>query len=141
MAKLNKAEAARATGKHRQTIKNWIKEGRLSVEISPEGWEVVDSAELQRAFGPLKSDGAPRPKKTSNRQLLDEITSLKNRIEVMSVEISSSKREHNLKDEIVSAKDKHINELQEEKRLLLAERLTPQAAAKKGWWIFGKQAA
>lgn len=58
MALLNISQAARASGKDRNTIKRYLKDGRLSSSRDASGGVVIDSAELVRVFGALVSDGS-----------------------------------------------------------------------------------
>jgi hypothetical protein len=57
MPKMNISEAARMTGKARQTIHRHIDRGRLTKEIDATGNPVVDVAELERVYGPLQHPG------------------------------------------------------------------------------------
>lgn len=143
MAKLNKSEAARAAGKARGTIQKWIKSGRLTAETDAQGRVVIDTAELERCFGPLEKDSRPRSQNV--RELLDEIVALKHSIEIFEVKSK-------LKDDLIKAKDEQISHLKDERRILLGQStsgdsviITPpppvKEAAKRGWWIFGRKAA
>lgn len=80
MALLNISAAARAAGKDRNTIKRYIKSGKLSATNDVQGNMVIDSAELMRVFGALASDGstsaagdapAQSPENTSFHQAID----------------------------------------------------------------------
>lgn len=57
MALLSISASARASGKDRNTIKRYLKDGRLSSSKDASGNTVIDPAELMRVFGPLVSDG------------------------------------------------------------------------------------
>lgn len=57
MAFLSISASARASGKDRNTIKRYLKDGRLSSSKDASGNTVIDPAELMRVFGPLVSDG------------------------------------------------------------------------------------
>lgn len=57
MALLNISQAAKAAGKDRNTIKRYMKDGRLSSSKDASGNVVIDTAELVRVFGALESDG------------------------------------------------------------------------------------
>lgn len=57
MALLNISQAAKAAGKDRNTIKRYMKDGRLSSTRDGCDKVVIDSAELVRVFGALVSDG------------------------------------------------------------------------------------
>lgn len=57
MALLSISASARASGKDRNTIKRYLKDGRLSSSKDASGNTVIDPAELIRVFGNLVSDG------------------------------------------------------------------------------------
>lgn len=57
MALLSISASARASGKDRNTIKRYLKDGRLSSSKDASGNTVIDPSELMRVFGPLVSDG------------------------------------------------------------------------------------
>jgi len=59
VAKLNLTQAAKATGKDRSTIHRHIKKGKISCEIDTNGNKVIDTAELQRAYGEIKNIATP----------------------------------------------------------------------------------
>ena len=54
MTILNLAQAAKAANIARSTLYRAIRQGRLSAVSHPNGGRGVDTAELQRCFGPLK---------------------------------------------------------------------------------------
>ncbi len=58
MAKLDIAKAARAVRKSRGTLYKYIKEGKLTCDVTEKGHKVIDSAELLRVFGELETDGS-----------------------------------------------------------------------------------
>src|SRR4051812_11142535 len=63
MAKLTIREAARIVGRDRTTLYRYIQSGELSMEVEQCGKErirMVDTAELERVFGPLR-DPAQQP--------------------------------------------------------------------------------
>lgn len=55
MALLNISQAAKAAGKDRNTIKRYMKDGRLSSSKDASGNVVIDTSELVRVFGALES--------------------------------------------------------------------------------------
>jgi len=57
MARLNISQAARAAAISRSSIYAHIKKGRLSSHKSEDGRVYVDSSELERVYGGLKTDG------------------------------------------------------------------------------------
>ena len=56
MALLNLTAASRAVGVNRSTIVRALKSGRLSATTSDAGERCIDTAELMRVFGTLKTD-------------------------------------------------------------------------------------
>lgn len=61
MAQLSISAAARAIGRDRSTIHRALKSGRLSSTLDEQGNPRIDTAELQRVFGPLlQADAPPR---------------------------------------------------------------------------------
>ena len=56
MALLNLTAASRAVGVNRSTIARALKAGRLSATTNEEGERCIDTAELMRVFGTLKTD-------------------------------------------------------------------------------------
>lgn len=58
MAYLSISAAARATGKDRGTIKRYLADGRLSSTPDASGNPKIDTSELLRVFGALKTDGS-----------------------------------------------------------------------------------
>lgn len=59
MAKLNLSQAAKTTGKNRTTIWRHIKSGKLSAQNGTDGLPYVDTSELLRVYGELKTDATP----------------------------------------------------------------------------------
>jgi hypothetical protein len=53
---LNVSSAAKAVGKNRSTIHRYMKDGRLSSVVDDTGHVKIDTSELLRVFGELKSD-------------------------------------------------------------------------------------
>ena len=49
------SQAIRAAGASRSTVYRYVKEGKLSATRLPNGRRGIDTAELERVFGPLQS--------------------------------------------------------------------------------------
>lgn len=81
MATLNLAQAARATGKTRTTIKKWLISGRLSGTRDAEGNWVIDTAELARV-GWIAQETGDTPLRTSDR-LQSENKELRQQLETL----------------------------------------------------------
>jgi len=123
MAKLNLAQAARATGKSRTTIRKWLKLGRIQAEMDGQGNWTMDSDELER-MGWLLRDTSDVPNPPSSR-LADEVLELKHQLSRLADQIAA-------KDELIEIlkvdradRDriwKEYYELKEEKKLWIQER-------------------
>jgi len=141
VAKVNKSQAARLAGKNRQTIKNWIKAGRLAVEKDAQGNEVIDTSELMRCFGQLVD--LPNKKERDTRHmsdLIDELTTIKTELARVETELSN-------RDQLLTTKDRMIDQLEVtverergEKDMLFKLLPAPEDTGKKSWWPFGKAA-
>lgn len=67
MAKLNLSQAAKATGKNRTTIWRHVKSGKLSSERDIDGMPFIDTSELLRVYGELKSIATPKDTSVQHR--------------------------------------------------------------------------
>jgi hypothetical protein len=57
MTLLSIAEAARVAGKDRSTINRYLKNGQISSVADTRGRQKIDTSELMRVFGELRTDG------------------------------------------------------------------------------------
>ena len=55
MSILTFSQAIRASGASRSTVYRYVKDGKLSATRFPDGRRGIDTAELERVFGPLQS--------------------------------------------------------------------------------------
>jgi predicted site-specific integrase-resolvase len=135
MALLSISAAARAAGRDRGTIKRYIDTGKISTTEDATGRTVVDTAELMRVFGELKSQG-----------------------DVASAVQSEAKQQHNigvvavLQQELQAAREREKAALERERQLNerldaalehnreLELKMLPLGEVKKGFWarVFGK---
>lgn len=90
MATLNISHAARATGKARSTIKQWIESGKLSVTRDGAGHCMIDTAELERVGWLVKSAGEVEVPGVG--QLLDEVKDLKTEILVLRTQLEAERK-------------------------------------------------
>ena len=60
MAILTPTQAAKAAGIGRSTLYRYLRNGKLSVTRLPKGGRGIDTAELERVFGPLRQAGTPQ---------------------------------------------------------------------------------
>jgi hypothetical protein len=92
--KFTVTEAERLTGKTRQTISTYIKEGKISAEIGPNGKKVIDLSELHRVFGDNLNLSAAKPNGKLPRQDTSELTSiLRSEIERLVREVNVMREE------------------------------------------------
>lgn len=125
MAILSISASARASGKDRNTIKRYLKDGRLSSTKDSVGNVVIDTAELVRVFGALKTDGstdAPSQTPTS----APESTVLNQVVETLREQLKSAQdREEWLKGQL---------EAEQQRSRELENRMLPQGEGKKGFF-------
>ncbi len=131
MAKLNLTEAAKSVGISRTTLYIHIKEGKISCETNEEGKRVIDTSELIRVYGDLRSDEhASEQSETLVVQVLrDRIGDLEGQIvDLKEDKEASRKREEEL-----------LDILKKQQTLLLPSNTTQKTAKKRGFFgrLFG----
>jgi len=107
MAKLNLTQASKAVGISRNTLYNHIDEGKVSVETTQKNGKdirVIDTSELIRAYGKLKTD---KTDKTFNR-------TFNRTLKRKTAKVFNSKIEHVLRQRI-SGLEQQISELRTDK--------------------------
>lgn len=127
MALLNISQAARSSGKDRNTIKRYLKLGHLSASQAENGRVLIDSAELMRVFGHLISNGDANVSSDAAEKSPENNTRI---IETLMQQLKAAEeREAWLKSQL---------ELEREHSRELEKRILPPAE-KKGFWarIFG----
>jgi hypothetical protein len=135
MTLLNISQAAKAAGKDRNTLKRYMKDGRLSSTKNHLGNVVIDTDELVRVFGALKTGsvaGAPDSALIQSPQdnILHQLT-----IETLREQLrAAQEREEWLKSQLAEERARNRE---------LERRMLPpggDAPAKKGFLsrIFGK---
>jgi len=91
------SEAARLTGKGRQTIYRHIKQGKLSTKTIGDGTQVIPVTELERVYGFREQDetiSKPVPSETSKVSVLEaEIISLKSDITRLNSQVDDLKKD------------------------------------------------
>mgnify|MGYP003620743905 CR=1 FL=1 len=132
MAFLNISQAARASGKDRNTIKRYLRDGRLSSSQDVLGNVVIDTSELVRVFGSLKTDGTTEASGVTPPES-PEITALHHfTIETLREQLrGAQEREEWLKRQL---------EAEQERSRELERRMLPPGEGKKGFFarIFGR---
>ena len=132
MALLSISASARASGKDRNTIKRYLKDGRLSSTKDASGNPVIDTAELVRVFGPLVSTGAPDAQGQTPASAPDH-PALSQVVETLREQLrAAQEREEWLKGQLEASQARSAE--------LEQRMLPPGEAAKKGFFarIFGR---
>lgn len=138
MAAVSVAEAARLVGRDRRTLyRDYIKAGRLTATTDATGKKTVDTAELERVFGPLgvvaatvASDSEPR--QTATTKTVAATTESDNPDKAYEARISALETAITHRDEIIAAKEKHIESLDRAMLMLGHDR------PRRRWWRWGK---
>jgi hypothetical protein len=92
--KFTVTEAEKLTGKTRQTIGAYIKSGKLSAEIGPNGKKIIDLSELHRVFGDRAAPGTSKANGKLPRQGVEDLTSiLRSEIERLVREVNVMREE------------------------------------------------
>ncbi len=103
MAQLNISQVARRWGKSRQTIYNYLSEGKLSGENDREGNTVIDSSEMIRVFGEPQAKS-----KTSNvpNTVQGELVELRQLVEIEKLKRThAEERKQDLERQVSELKD------------------------------------
>jgi hypothetical protein len=92
--KFTVTEAEKLTGFSRQTISTYIKQGKLSAEIGPNGKKLIDLSELHRVFGNDLTPGSVKPNGKLPRQDAADLTPiLRSEIERLVREVNVMREE------------------------------------------------
>ena len=153
--KLSTQQAADLANKSRTTIWRACKKGKLSAELSDTGEYLIDPAELERAYGPLKREEPLRsdteehdatPKETSETKLLQQkLEFLEEQLETARSTINKLEEDkkdlREERDRLLSVIDKQTDQV---------KMLTDQSEAARNkasdeqdqkmpwWWPFGR---
>lgn len=121
MAQVGITEAARLSGKGRQTIYRAIEAGTLSATRDVHGRATVDIAELERVYGPLRTPGASQdaPPEALNVAVLEE------RLRQLEERVSDQRREL---DQVREEKGRLLDLLETQTRLLADRTPRPTVA-------------
>jgi predicted site-specific integrase-resolvase len=145
MPKLTITKAAKAAGIARQTIYTYIKEGKLSVETIRKGGKevrVIDTSELIRVFGELKTDGTSKTSKKTSKKKTGKVSNSKV-IQVLYQRINDLEKltEEMRKDKERSQQDKEADRQREQTLLEIIKKqqtaqiaLLPDKTEKKGFF-------
>lgn len=132
MAKLNISQAARATDKSRSTIQRHIKNGKLSVSHDTAGNVEIDTAELIRVFGGLKTDATvvkhvSDVSKSAAKQQRDTGDTVA--IEALQKELDRAREREIWLQKQVDERDEKIKRLEERNEHLVTRLLPPPVEA------------
>jgi len=120
MALVNISEAARLAGKNRTTIYKYINNGKLSIIVDGDNNKKIDISELLRVFPNIKINGSQQHVNVENKQsTTDKINNLKTEIKYL--------------QQMLDAKNKHIESLNSA-LLLLDDKTKEKPPVQKKWW-------
>ena len=94
MAKVNLSQASKLAGRNRTTIWRHIKAGKLSSERDYEGNPLIDTSELIRVYGKIKTTATPEPQEMQHQatssydELIKTIESLRSEQSEMKEQIN-----------------------------------------------------
>ena len=143
--KITIAEAAKYTPHNRQTLYAHAKQGKLTTTKDALGKTVVDTAELQRAYGKLTGMPAETPERqpeTPQDTALVQVETHQDNTEIIALLKSqldeARKREHHLLTALHSAQNALQTEQQKTERLMIAppsKETPPQTTGRRKSWI------
>jgi DNA-binding transcriptional MerR regulator len=139
MAKHNIKEAARLAGVNRTTLYTYMKEGRISWETLPNGNRVIDTAELSRVFGTLRSlntNDMPKNQHNQHTQTTDsarEVSLLQEQIEALRQHVQAAEADKADLRRRLDQAERRAERAEEERRQVagLLEDLRPKSPASK----------
>lgn len=116
MARHSISEASKLTGKARSTLHNHIKDGTLSKGLDDNGKPYIETAELERVYGPLQSNTVQQD--SPNRQPATPNLDTENR--VLQAEIDALHERLSDRDEVITDLRARLDRESEERRKLTA---------------------
>ena len=109
MPKLNISQAARAVGVARITIQRHLKQGKLSFDTTDrQGHKLIDTSELTRVYGELKTDGAPTIETQTSDTSHDDTPDTEQLVTPMLQQVAPKS------EEMLQQKDLRIKELEDQ---------------------------
>lgn len=143
MAKLNLSQAARAVGIHRNTLRRHIAEKSISVEYDENKHPLIDTNELIRVYGELKSSGATgavhssaakghtgaSPDRTENALLHQQIAFLEQQLDA----VKEQARKAEVREEEAKQRERELLDVVRTQTRLLSPP-EPETTPKKGFW-------
>ena len=137
MAKLNLSQAAKAAGIARGTLYSHIHKGNISCELDPKGNKVIDTSELMRVYGELKTNEVPNEQSSIRSIEQDNTLGITGIAQVLEQRINDLEQqiEDLRKDKEDLQKDKDDNRKREEELLSIIKQqqilLLPLGTTKK----------
>lgn len=154
MTSVSISEAARLTGKTRDTLHRHIKTGKLSAlsDSNRQGARLIDVSELIRVYGPLV--GQPGPQNQTGHTVSDSDSIMQHQTPEKDRSDSALQVEVKMLRELLAEKDKRLAEKGEQidAAAVLAQQLMQQigeltstvrliedkTSKRKGWWPWSK---
>lgn len=134
MALVGVTEASRITGKSRATIYRKMKQGELSYAKDHETEALLDTSELIRVFGKLVvSPDAPVIQHNDASCDSDDAGSV-TAFAVLETELRDAQKQLAMMEQLLQAKDAHIQDMRQAMLLLEHKQTTPEQPKKKGFF-------
>jgi hypothetical protein len=142
MAEVSISEAARLTGKSRNTLHRHIKSGKVSKREDKDGNPVIDTAELIRVYGKLKidSDSVKQSQSDSMAQRdtppVTDDTAMKIALLEQKINFLEKERdtERERREQAEAEKERWAKQAESTTRLLEAPKQPPAQQEKPGFW-------
>lgn len=129
MTQLSVSEAAKRVGRSPKTLYRLVSQGVLSATTDENGKKQLDTSELLRVFGQLRTEREKRESPETIQMSRHEMDDKTARMAVLEAEMR-------LMRELLANKDEQIADLR--KTVLLLEHRSTQEPRKKGiWGLFG----
>lgn len=126
--KVRAQKAAQLSGKSKSTIQRHMNDGKLSFELDNEGKKVIDTSELERVFGALKSPGEKRSYSSDTEAELKRATEMLE-MERMKMRIRYLEdQNHTLETQLDDAKSQRDQWQKQAQQVLLTSQYSQQQA-------------
>lgn len=145
MAKVTISEAARLVGMARQNLyKNYINEGKISVERDNLDKPRIDTSELIRVFGEIRmtSEGTEKKQRMTYEEdshdngLYAQIQAKDEVIAALRDQLAAAADRERKAEEREAWIRQHLDDAQRQIKLLTHDGGSGQAAMRKSWWRF-----
>ncbi len=137
MAKVTVSEAARLVGVARQNLyKNYINEGKISVERDHLGKPRIDTSELIRVFGEIRMTPENTEENNNDNEVQRTIQAKDEVIAALRSQLAAAAERETKAEEREAWFRQHLDDAQRQIKLLTHDGEGDQAAMRKSWWRF-----